>query len=213
MIQLKKILGLANYEACMQDMLDCVSHMHSSNDLGQIWLLEHEHVITLGSAADEADVKNKSDIPVIRANRGGKVTYHGPGQRVIYCMLNLKRLYNQIDVRRFVQDMEKWGVAALRICGIDAFVIDGKVGLWVMHQGMQKKIGSIGIRISKGITYHGMAINFNTNIEHFDSIVSCGMHDCVQCSISMLRENLSMQNLDDALILAFEEVFNQRISR
>jgi lipoyl(octanoyl) transferase len=147
-----------------------------------VWLLEHPPLYTAGTSARPVDLLDAGRFPVYATGRGGQFTYHGPGQRVVYVMLDVKRRGG--DVRRFVHDLEAWVIAALSQIGIHAVVHPDRVGVWVERRGggvtasgepLEDKIAAIGIRVSRGVSSHGVAINIAPNLDHFSSIVPCGI--------------------------------------
>lgn len=167
-----------------------------------IWFLEHPPLYTKGTSAKEKDLLNPNVFPVYEANRGGQFTYHGPGQRVIYVMLHLKN-YAQ-DVRRFVQFLENWIIVALQKIGIQSFVVPNRIGVWVKtKEGKEEKIAAIGIRLRKWVSYHGISLNINPNLEHFKAIVPCGIKDYGVASIASLGHAFSMQDMDKIIIDLF----------
>jgi len=173
----------------------------------RVWLLEHPPLYTAGTSARPEDLFNPQGFPVFRAGRGGQWTYHGPGQRVGYVMLDLRRRGQ--DVRAYVHSVEAWTIAALGRLGIRAEARAGRVGLWVPdgRTGGENKIGAIGVRITRWITWHGFAINLDPDLSHFEGIVPCGVRD--HGVTSLWREGITatMPELDAALMASFAEAF------
>jgi lipoyl(octanoyl) transferase len=166
-----------------------------------IWFLEHPAIYTAGTSAIEEDLLNKEQFPVYQTGRGGQYTYHGPGQRIIYLMLDLKR--RGADVKKYVASLEDWIIASLAEIGIKAKKKEGKIGIWVGN----KKIAAIGIRISKWVSYHGIAINLNPDINHYNGIIPCGIKEFGITSLHELGHKISYQDLDNILKSKFYEIF------
>ena len=170
-----------------------------------VWLVEHPPIYTAGTSAQEADLLDRR-FPVFKTGRGGQFTYHGPGQRVAYLMLDLKR--RKPDVRAFVRDVEEWLIRALAILGVNGERRADRVGIWVDRGGgREDKIAAIGIRIRRWVTYHGVAINVAPDLAHFSGIVPCGVRGHGVTSLADLGLSASMSDLDEALKSAFAQVF------
>lgn len=173
-----------------------------------VWLLEHDAIYTGGTSARDDDLLAPGHIPAVRIGRGGQWTYHGPGQRVAYVMLDLGMRGH--DVRALVSGLESWVIACLADCGITGRRRDGLPGIWVETgnniSGLEK-IAAIGIRISRWVSWHGLAINLNPDLAAFKAIVPCGVHDSGVTSLASLGINLSMAQLDDLLKARFSEYF------
>ncbi|WP_164516369.1 lipoyl(octanoyl) transferase LipB [Minwuia thermotolerans] len=170
-----------------------------------VWLLEHPPLYTAGTSADAADLLTPDRFPVHRTGRGGEYTYHGPGQRVGYVMLDLRR--RGPDVRRFVNDLERWVIGTLAEFGIAGERRQGRVGVWVETAEGEKKIAALGIRLRRWVSFHGIAINLNPDLDHFGGIVPCGISDYGVTSFADLGVTASMADLDAALKKKFSEVF------
>jgi len=173
----------------------------------RIWLVEHPPVFTAGTSARPEDLFNPLGFPAFRAGRGGQWTYHGPGQRVGYVMLDLRRRGQ--DVRAYVHRLEAWMIEALDRLGIRAETRQGRVGLWVPDRraGTENKIGAIGVRVTRWITWHGFAINVDPDLSHFAGIVPCGVRE--HGVTSLWREGITaaMPEVDAALLAAFDAAF------
>lgn len=169
-----------------------------------VWLLEHPALYTAGTGARAADLLEPDRFPVHRTGRGGQYTYHGPGQRVVYIMLDLKR--RGADLRRFVGDLESWIIAALARLDVVAFVREGRVGVWVARpDGGEDKIAAIGIRVRRWVSFHGIAINVAPDLGHFSGIVPCGIRGHGVTSLAALGKDADMAALDRALAATFGE--------
>jgi lipoyl(octanoyl) transferase len=174
-----------------------------------VWLLEHPALYTAGVTAREADLLEPARFPVFRSDRGGQFTYHGPGQRVAYVMLDLKRRGR--DVRAYVQDLEGWIIAALDRFNVAGEVRDGRVGVWVQRktpdETREDKIAAIGVKVKRWATFHGIALNVEPDLSHFTGIVPCGIRAHGVTSLVDLGLPVTMSDADRALQDAFEEVF------
>lgn len=174
----------------------------------QVWLLEHPALYTAGTSARIEDLLRPDRFPVHRTGRGGQYTYHGPGQRVAYVMLDLQARGG--DIRRYVCDLEEWVIRALASFNVKAERRDGRIGLWVdQGGGREGKIAAIGVRVRRWVSYHGIAVNLDPDLSHFDGIVPCGIAD-PKFGVTSLHDlgiPASMAELDSALIAAFEDVF------
>lgn len=183
---------------------DALSEMEERNAaiyLGRqpelIWLLEHPPLYTAGTSSDPTELLSQ-DFPVYTTGRGGRHTYHGPGQRVGYVMLNLKK--RQADVRNYVHALEDWVIEALAEFGISARAVEGRVGIWCdTPQGQEAKIGAIGIRIRKWVTMHGFSVNIDPDLSHFGGIVPCGISEYPVTSLRQLGITATLEDFDLAL--------------
>ena len=171
-----------------------------------VWLLEHPPLYTAGTSARDADLLEPERFPVYRSGRGGQFTYHGPGQRVAYVMLDLKT--RGCDVRGFVRDLEDWLIAALAHFNVTGERRPGRVGIWVERSlGREDKIAAIGVRIRRWVSYHGVALNVEPDLSHFEGIVPCGIQGHGVTSLVELGLPVTMADADMALKVAFEETF------
>lgn len=161
-----------------------------------IWLLEHPPVYTGGTSADAAELIDPR-FPVVQTGRGGRYTYHGPGQRVGYLVLDLNRRGR--DVRRFIHELETWLISALGEFGIEARAESGRVGIWTGHGPAEAKIGAIGVRVKRWVTLHGFAVNLDPDLSHFGGIVPCGLADYPVTSAAALGKEIAPQAFDAAL--------------
>jgi lipoyl(octanoyl) transferase len=174
-----------------------------------VWLLEHPALYTAGTSAREPDLKDASRLPVFTTGRGGQYTYHGPGQRIAYVMLDVQQRFGT-DVRAFVATLERWIIESLALLGIEGEVRPGRVGVWVetkrAHQP-ERKIAALGIRISRGVSYHGISLNVAPDLSHYDGIVPCGIADHGVTSLLDLGRPASMKDVDMFLRQSFERLF------
>lgn len=171
-----------------------------------LWLLEHPPLYTAGTSARESDLLDPGRFPVHATGRGGQFTYHGPGQRVAYVMIDLKRRGG--DVRAYVRDLESWVIASLERLGVTGERRDDRIGIWVDRGGgREDKIAAIGVRIRRWVTYHGIALNVAPDLSHFDGIVPCGVQGHGVTSLADLGRPATMAAADAALLAGFQEIF------
>ena len=182
-----------------------------------VWLLEHPPLYTAGTSASAADLTDPDRFPVHKAGRGGQYTYHGPGQRVVYVMLNVGQRGR--DVRCFVRDLENWTIATLAEFGVSGEIRPGRVGVWVVRPDRppsadgspaEDKIAAIGIRLRRWVSLHGISINVEPDLGHFSGIVPCGIRDHGVTSLVDLGLPVTMADLDAALAATFDRVITPR---
>jgi lipoyl(octanoyl) transferase len=166
-----------------------------------VWLLEHPPLFTAGTSADPAELTNPLDFPVYEAGRGGRYTYHGPGQRVGYVMLDLERRGK--DIRRFVHGLEGWMIDALADLGVSAHRADGRIGIWVGEGANEAKIGALGVRVKRWVTLHGFALNVAPDLSHFSGIVPCGIAEFGVTSLAQFGKQMPLAMVDAALKRSF----------
>ena len=171
-----------------------------------VWLLEHPPLFTAGTSADPAELMNPLGFPVFEAGRGGRYTYHGPGQRVGYVMLDLERRGK--DIRCFVHSLEQWMIDALAQFGVNAHRSEGRIGIWVGDGAKEAKIGALGVRVRRWVTLHGFAINVAPDLTHFDGIVPCGISEFGVTSLAALGKQTAMAGVDEALRQGFRHFLN-----
>jgi lipoyl(octanoyl) transferase len=169
-----------------------------------VWLVEHPPIYTAGTSARAEDLLD-ARFPVFKTGRGGQFTYHGPGQRVGYVMLNLRSRGG--DVRRYVHDLEEWLIRALARFDVKGERREGRVGIWVVRGSREDKIAALGVRVRRWVTFHGVALNVAPDLSHFGGIVPCGIHGFGVTSLADLGVKATMAEADVALKAAFQEVF------
>ena len=202
--------ALVDYEAAVAEMERLAGAIHLGTAPETVWLLEHPPLYTAGTSAEVADLLEPDRFPVHRTGRGGEFTYHGPGQRVAYVMLDLKR--RRQDVRAYVHALEEWLIRALDRLGVEGERRDGRVGIWVRRTDRgeplrEDKVAAIGVRVRRWVTFHGIALNVEPDLSHFDGIVPCGIAGHGVTSLVDLGVLVGMTEVDAALKGAFEEVF------
>ena len=192
-----------------------VRHIADGEAAELIWLLEHPALYTAGTSAKPQDLLNDNALPVFQSGRGGQFTYHGPGQRVAYVMLDVKARFGG-DVRAFTSALEQWLIGTLADLGVPAFTIDGRTGVWVEVKrgpdaGHPAKIAAIGLRIRRGVSFHGVALNVSPNLAHYGGIVPCGLADSHVTSLAALGAKARSKNVDIALKTSFASHFDARL--
>jgi len=193
-----KSLGLRDYGGVWQSMK---SHIREEDFKNEIWFLEHTPVFTLGTAADQKHILNAKGIPVIQSDRGGEVTYHGPGQLVIYFMIDVKR--SKLGPKILVKTLQEFTKSLLKEYSIHSEFIDGAPGVYVN----EKKIASIGLRISKGKTYHGISINVDMDLAPFSYINPCGYEGLKVTQIKDLNNKANIKDVERLAIKLLEPIF------
>ena len=173
-IEIKKSQKPVKYEDAIGFMENRLSEIDKKNSNDLIWILEHQELYTAGTSSSENDILDKS-IKIIKTNRGGKITYHGPGQLICYFVIDLKK--DKKDIRKFISVIEKTIINTLKFYDIETFSDKENIGIWYNDNGKIKKIAAIGVRISKWIAYHGFSININNNLKKYDAIIPCGIKD------------------------------------
>ena len=206
--------GLSEYEATLAAMEARVAAISAGTADEAVWLLEHPPLYTAGTSARPEDLTDPGRFPVFTAGRGGQYTYHGPGQRVAYVMLDLNRRGR--DVRRFVAQLEAWIIAALAEFNVTGEIRDGRVGVWVrrpekppLPEGTlrEDKIAAIGVKLRRWVSFHGVSVNLDPDLDHFGGIVPCGIRDHGVTSLVDLGLPVTMDDLDLALKRSFDRVF------
>ena len=208
--------GLTDYSAACAFMEARADAIAAGNAPEAIWLVEHPALYTAGTSAKVADLTDPDRFPVFPSKRGGQYTYHGPGQRVVYVMLDVGARGR--DVRCFVRDLERWIIATLAEFSVAGEIRAGRVGVWVTRPDrprgpdgalQEDKIAALGIRLRKWISFHGMSINIDPDLSHFDGIVPCGIKDHGVTSLADLGLRVGMEQVDAALQRTFQTVFGQ----
>src|SRR5215472_6161649 len=196
------------YERAVDEMEARVEAIRNSGAPELVWLLEHPPLYTAGTSAREEDLLDPRYLPVHRTGRGGRYTYHGPGQRIAYVLLDLTR--RDRDVRCHVHRLEEWMICTLERFDICGERRDARVGVWVARpDGGEGKIAAIGVRVRRWVTYHGVALNVAPDLDHYRGIVPCGISDHGVTSLAALGVGATMAEVDRALYVGFADTFNQ----
>jgi lipoyl(octanoyl) transferase len=202
-IEWKVSPGLTPYEDALAAMEQRAAAVRAGEVPELVWLVEHPPLFTAGTSADPADLTNALGLPVFEAGRGGRYTYHGPGQRVVYLVLDLERRGR--DIRRFVHSLENYMIETLALCGVDAHRSPGRIGIWVGEGEDEAKIGALGVRVKRWVTLHGFSLNVDPDLGHFSGIVPCGISDYGVTSMALLGNRSSMADVDRALEAGFAD--------
>jgi lipoyl(octanoyl) transferase len=189
--------GLVPYEEAFAFMAERAAAIREGGAPECVWLLQHPPLFTAGTSADPAELMNPLGFPVHEAGRGGRYTYHGPGQRIGYLMLDLDKRGR--DIRRFVHCLEGWLIATLGELGVDAHRAPGRIGIWVGDGAAEAKIAALGIRVKRWVTLHGFSINVAPDLSHFSGIVPCGISDFGVTSLEKLGKETRLTCVDDSL--------------
>jgi lipoyl(octanoyl) transferase len=197
--------GLVPYPDAVREMEARVAGVRAGTAGELVWLLEHPPLYTAGTSAAADELTLPARFPVYRSGRGGRFTYHGPGQRVAYLVLDLGRRGR--DLRAYVQALESWVIRTLARLGVRGETRPGRIGIWVVRpDGSEAKIGAIGVRVRGWVAFHGVAINLDPDLSHFAGIVPCGIREHGVTSLAAEGVAVSMADLDRALRACFEEI-------
>ena len=197
-IEIKKSIKPINYFDAINILESRLKDLYENNEQELIWTLEHNEVFTAGTSYKENEIIDKS-IKILETNRGGKITYHGPGQLICYFVLDLRK---KKDIRKFITIIEKTIIQTLKFYKIETFPDKDNIGLWHKYNNEVKKIAAIGIRVSKWIAYHGFAININNDLENYKKIIPCGISDKGVTNLKNILDQ-DYSNLSDILIKNF----------
>ena len=197
-IEIKKSIKPVNYFDAINILESRLRDLYENNDQELIWTLEHNEVFTAGTSYKENEIIDKS-IKILETNRGGKITYHGPGQLICYFVLDLRK---KKDIRKFITTIEKTIIQTLKFYKIETFPDKDNIGIWHKSNNEVKKIAAIGIRVSKWIAYHGFAININNDLENYKKIIPCGISDKGVTNLKNILDQ-DYSNLSDILIKNF----------
>jgi len=206
-VELFKSDTLIDYKVASKFMEERSSLIHNGEANELVWLLEHPNVYTAGSSAKDDELLGKKDIPVFKTTRGGKYTYHGPGQRIIYLMINLERCDK--DIRKFIMILENIIIKTFKKFDMDVYPVRDRIGIWIKTNNGEEKIGAMGLKVKKWISLHGISINISPELQYFDGIIPCGLSEYNVTSIKKLKKNISIENFDDEFILNFERQFGK----
>ena len=199
-IEIKKSKNPVKYEDAISFMEDRLKDIDLKKVDDLIWILEHDHIYTSGTSYKENEIIDKS-INVIKTNRGGKITYHGPGQLICYFVIDLKK--GKKDIRKFISVIEKSIIETLNLYDIETFADKENIGIWYNDNSTIKKVAAIGVRVSKWIAYHGFSININNDLKKYDAIIPCGIKDKGITNLKKIK-NQNYDDLENKLIEIFK---------
>ncbi len=195
-----------NYEIAVSKMKNIVKKIYLGSENEIIWLLEHPEIYTAGTSSSKTDLIGNTHIPIYKTGRGGKITYHGPGQRVIYTMIDLRK--RKRDVKIFVNKLEETVINSLKELNLNAVRLPGIVGVWIeSREKKYKKISAVGIRVSKWVTFHGISVNINPNLNNYSGIIPCGIKEHGITSLKNEGIPTSMEEFDIIFKKNFLRVF------
>jgi lipoyl(octanoyl) transferase len=199
-IEIKKSQNPVKYEDAISFMEDRLKEIDLKKVDDLIWVLEHDHIYTSGTSYNENEIIDKS-ISIIKTNRGGKITYHGPGQLICYFVIDLKK--GKKDIRKFISVIEKSIIETLKLYDIETFADKENIGIWYNDNSTIKKVAAIGVRVSKWIAYHGFSININNDLKKYDAIIPCGIKDKGITNLEQIK-NQNYDELKNKLIEIFK---------
>ena len=199
-IEIKKSQNPVKYEDAISFMEDRLKDIDLKKVDDLIWVLEHDHIYTSGTSYNENEIIDKS-INIIKTNRGGKITYHGPGQLICYFVIDLKK--GKKDIRKFISVIEKSIIETLKLYNIETFADKENIGIWYNDNSTIKKVAAIGVRVSKWIAYHGFSININNDLEKYNAIIPCGIKDKGITNLEQIK-NQNYDELKNKLIEIFK---------
>jgi lipoyl(octanoyl) transferase len=210
--------GFTPYPEAIATMEACIRAIRAGEADERVWFVEHPPLYTAGSSAKPEDLQDATRFPTFAAGRGGQWTYHGPGQRVAYVMLDLDRPHGLVpprDIRAYVHGLEEWLILTLDRFNIRGERRPGRVGIWVEDRaaGTEAKIAALGVRVTRWVTWHGVAVNLVPALDHFAGIVPCGIHEYGVTSLHALGIVVSMAELDAALAASWVRVFGSPLAR
>ena len=199
-----------NYKEAVLFMESKVRDISENHSKELLWFLSHNHIFTQGTSASDDEILNSNGIEVLKTNRGGKTTYHGPGQRIVYFMLNLNN--KKKDIRKFISVIENSVIDFLKNYNVEARAFKDRVGIWVIKNNKmtfdrEKKISAIGLRVKKWITYHGMSFNINPDLKYYNSIHSCGLKEYTNTSLNELGIKIDQNEFDEG----FKKIFLNKL--
>ena len=199
-----------NYKEAVLFMESKVRDISENHSKELLWFLNHNHIFTQGTSASDDEILNSNVIEVLKTNRGGKTTYHGPGQRIVYFMLNLNN--KKKDIRKFISVIENSVIDFLKNYNVEARAFKDRVGIWVIKNNKmtfdkEKKISAIGLRVKKWITYHGMSFNINPDLKYYNSIHSCGLKEYKNTSLNELGIKIDQKEFDEG----FKKIFLNKL--
>jgi len=206
-IEWKIANDLVDYNEALNFMEERVAKINEGQANELVWLVEHPPLYTSGTSSKESDLLTPKRFPVYYAGRGGQYTYHGPGQRVVYVMLDLNKRGR--DVRKYVADLERWIIESLAEFNVIGETREGRVGVWVERDGgREDKIAAIGVRVRKWVTFHGICINVEPDLNHYSGIVPCGISEHGVTSLVDLGLPVNMNDLDATLKKTWDKIFS-----
>ena len=200
-IEIKKSIKLVKYDTAIKIMENRLHAVNIKKDRELIWVLEHDHIYTAGTSFNKNEILNKS-IKIVKTNRGGKITYHGPGQIICYFVIDLNR--RKKDIRKFIRLIEKTIIETINEFGIKTFNDKKNIGIWYKDKSKIKKVATIGLKVSKWIAYHGFAINIKNDLTRYKNIIPCGISDKEVTNLKTIKDQ-NYNNFKNKLIVNFSK--------
>jgi len=207
MVNFQTLKSPADYLQTLALMEEKVEQVFNKSADEVVYLAEHADIYTAGTSFKSEELLARNDIPVVYTGRGGKFTYHGKGQRVIYPILDLSRDRRQKDLKLYIRNLEHWIINSLAHFGITGYIVPSRVGIWVKVNAQEFKVAAIGVRVRKWVTYHGIAVNISTNLDKYNGIIPCGLADFPVTSLLKLGVDISHSEFDEVLKQEFNRVF------
>ena len=209
-IEIKNSKKIVDYESAIKFMKSRVENIKNQKNKELIWFLNHDHIYTQGTSANLNEIIRTNNVKIIKSNRGGKTTYHGPGQRIVYFLINLNK--RKKDIRKFISIIEDSLITLLANYNVEARSFKDRVGIWVTNSNKikfnkEKKIGAIGLRVTKWVTYHGLSFNINPDLNYYNNIHSCGLKDYKNTSLKEIGINISNEEFDEK----YKNIFLEKI--
>ena len=198
-IEIKKSIKPVKYDVAINFLEERLVEINAGKKEELIWILQHEEIYTAGTSYNKNEILNKT-INIIETNRGGKITYHGPGQLICYFVIDLKK--KRKDIRKFISSIEKTIIDTLKFYNIDSFADKNNIGIWYNNKSKIQKVAAIGVRISKWIAYHGFSININNDLKKYDAIIPCGIKDKGMTNLNEIK-NQNYKNIENKIIENF----------
>ena len=198
-LEIKKSKKPIKYEDAIKLMEERLFDIHENKSKDLIWILEHKDIYTAGTSYTKSEILDKS-IEIIKTNRGGKITYHGPGQLICYFVIDLKK--KRKDIRKFISSLEKTIIDTLKYYNINTFADKNNIGIWYNNNSKIQKVAAIGVRVSKWIAYHGFSININNDLKKYDAIIPCGIKDKGVTNLNQIK-NQNYKNIENKIIENF----------
>ncbi len=198
---IKKSYQLVDYQSACYEMDAMKDQLKCSNHKSIIWFLEHSPVLTVGRSATVQDVPDHMQVPVFISNRGGKLTYHGPGQLVVYIVADLIRL--NLDIRQYLNTLEDWIIGVLKSLGLESFALKERVGIWIQDNNslQEQKIAAFGLRVSKGVVTHGFSLNRNLDLNIYQQFIPCGLESFGVSSLQNQKINVTFDEIIDRFLI------------
>ena len=194
-LEIKKSKKPIKYEDAIKLMEERLFDIHENKSKDLLWILEHKDIYTAGTSYNKSEILDKS-IEIIKTNRGGKITYHGPGQLICYFVIDLKN--KRKDIRKFISSIEKTIIDTLKFYNIDSFADKNNIGIWYNNKSKIQKVAAIGVRVSRWIAYHGFSININNDLKKYDAIIPCGIKDKGMTNLNEIK-NQNYKNIENKI--------------